>query len=146
MYDIEFEYFKKFILGGKADFIVRNINSGNHLNYKVLKHIPKENEQIDETKEIYYVYFKSHKDIYLGNIIKYKDNKILYFFGAKKFDNNFSKELEIFVKLFYFIFRKNMYPISVQILYTGECSVCGRKLTNPDYIKIGIGSKCLSYT
>lgn len=137
MYLIEFEHLKAFLLGGKADFVLINKTNQHHLNYKILFR-----SEVDN-KKTYFVFFVSTKDIYIGNITIY-DNKLDgYFYENKKTGGQYIKPLKIFVGLFYFIFRKNQLPNNVEIGYSGVCFVCNRKLTDPKYIAMGIGQKCL---
>lgn len=134
MYNIEFENIKTFLLGGKANFIVRNKTNDKHLNFTINKSKKKETN-----KKTYFVNFKSTNLILIGNIVIY-NNKLTYFYPNIKIDIDAKK---VFDKLFYFIFIKNQYPNNVEILYTGECCRCGQILTNPIYIEQGIGKQCL---
>lgn len=133
MYTIKYENIKPFLLGGKADFIVKNTKTNNHLNYVITK------KELNEVDYIYYVYYKSHIKIYLG----FLNDKGIIFTPDWKVEEKYHKQRDIFGKLHNFIFNRNKYPNDIEIGYTGECSVCGRKLTNPKYIELGIGEWCL---
>ena len=127
--EIEFKYLKQFILGGRAEIVVKNTRSGNHITYKILK---------SKTNDI--AYQIKHLKIYLGtyysniNAFTYTPNKIV----------QDSKEFKVIVKLIDFMFVQERLPIDVVVLSTGRCSVCNRTLKDPEYIKIGIGKYCLT--
>lgn len=133
MYTIKYENIIPFLLGGKADFVVINTTTNNHLNFTINK------KEFDNDEYIYYVFFKSHKNIYLGFL-----NKTGTIFTPDwKVEEVYHKQRTIFGALHNFIFKRNKYPNDIQIGYTGNCSKCGRILKNPVYIEMGIGKWCL---
>lgn len=135
------EYIQNYILGGRADFVISDITKDIHLNYTVT---------VDKRDaSIYYVRFKSLESIYIGliKITETKVNEDVYNipkFTTKKFlKEEYNYKAEVFNKLLLYIYYLNKLPNNIEFLYTGTCSICNRKLTNPKYIEIGIGEKCL---
>lgn len=137
------EQVKLFLINKKSNFIIINKTNGHTLEITV---------KLKEDKlnlKRYYVYLKS---LYIGTIIKeniIKDGKesINQFFviKSKLFDDDillYNKAF-IFKKLFDFVFKDNKIPNNIELAHTGQCCVCGKKLTNPAYIELGIGQKCL---
>ena len=131
MYLIEYKHLKAFLLGGKANFILRNIKTNNNLNYKII--LSKNNE------DIFNIYFKSTKWIFLGQINNSKQNFTINWMMPK----TYKKEAIIFGTFYEIIFKEDRLPKGIEILYTGHCGHCGRLLTKPKYIELGIGQYCL---
>ena len=155
MYSLTLENLKPFLLGGKSDFIIRNKTNNNHLNYSIkLNHnkSSQKQETIPNEKLIYYVYFKSTQKEYIGTIISSitlhntKPLKSIVFYPTNKSSildkPDITKQINTFTLFFDFIFNKNKIPNNVEVLYTGECCKCGKKLTDPKYIERGIGAWC----
>lgn len=140
LHKLSLENSQNYILGGKADFVVKDINNSNHINFKVKL---KENN-------IYYVSFKSIDWLYIGhietkkieeyNVPIFKPKKDLL--SQKDKDSIIEKQI-IFSNLIKYIYYLQQIPSNIEILYSGICSICGRKLTDPIYIEIGIGKICL---
>jgi hypothetical protein len=142
MYKLNLENVQKYILGGKADFIIRDINNEDHINFKVKKDV--------KNDRVYYVTYKSIDWLYLGKIEIYinskKDEKDFVNFKALttgKITEDVKLKCEIFYKFILWIYHKETLPINIEVMYSGKCSVCNRKLTDPKYIEIGIGKHCL---
>ena len=131
----ELEYIQNFILGGRANFVINDMETGDHIEFKVKRKID---------TEIYYVQYKSIDWVYIGYIhtVKVDDLNVPVF--KKKDIKGAERAVYIFdllIKFFYYIQR---IPTNIEFLYTGICSRCGRKLTDPEYIRIGIGKVCLT--
>lgn len=137
MHTLKYEHIKDFLLGGKCKFILYNKDNKHHIQFNIKQRKPKDEEDIHIT---YYISYHSHSDIYIGWIDK---DTLQFNRNTKLLDEEDLKKCTIFSKLFEFIFKRNKYPNNIEILYSGECSVCGRELTNPKYIELGIGEYCL---
>lgn len=144
MYQLSQEKLISYILGGKADFIVKEKDSAEHINFNVTKD--------PQNDKLYYVRYKSVNWDYIGCIRIYTtlvmgtDETWINFYPIKKEkvqNENQPIKAEIFRKLFLFIFVIGKLPSNLEIWYTGRCSICNRMLTDPTYIAIGIGKKCL---
>jgi len=136
LYILEYEKLQDFMLGGKADFVIVNKNNEHRINY-IIKKFPYNDNKFK-------VSYKSHIKIDIGYIVLESQNIISFQSIDFKHLAILSKErAETFKGLFNFVFVRNMIPNNVSVCYTGRCSICGRKLTDPEYIRIGIGKKCL---
>lgn len=136
-----FNHIQNYILGGRADFIVAEKDSDIHFNYTVTQ------DKKDES--LYYVRYKSLSSIVIG-IVKTEATKVdedIYnlpkFTLKKHIQSEFIHKAQVFNKLILYIYYLQKLPNNIEILYTGICSICGAKLTNPKYIEIGIGPTCL---
>ncbi len=127
---IQFEHLIKFMLGGKAEIVIRNKFSDHHITYKI---------QQSKKKETLYNVF--HNKQYLGSIDASWPTKI--FWPSKDSSISSMKETKVFKDLSIFIFNNSKLPNAVEVYHTGRCSVCNRTLKDPEYIKIGIGKICL---
>lgn len=140
----EIENIQNYILGGKSDFIVNEIEKDIHINFQV--------KRSSKDKEVYFVSYKTIEWKYIGFIRTYslqgKESfyNIPIFFPVKESSNVTEDQIFksiLFRKLIIYIYFLNKLPDNISILYTGVCSVCSRKLTDPKYIRIGIGKICL---
>lgn len=142
MHQLNLENSRNYILGGKADFVLSDVNNSNHINFQVRQDV--------KSLNIYYVKFKSIDWIYIGYIKTkeiYEENvkyNIPQFFPViKNVTDEMILKSSIFKKLIMYIYYIDRLPSNVEILYAGKCCMCGRKLTDPAYIEIGIGKLCL---
>lgn len=142
------EIVQNYIVNTKSDFVIKNMKSGNSFEYRV---------EINTTscktnKNIYYIYTKHIESVYIGMIVF--ENVIINgettiqknFFISKRIQemtDGIQKRGYIFQALFKLIYQDQKMPIGIEFYHTGLCAVCGRKLTNPKYMAIGIGPKCL---
>ncbi len=132
-------HIQNFILGGNSNFIIRNKNNEHHINFIVKQvKIKLPNKEIELTDN-YNVYYKSHSKILIGFINKPTN----VFHPNKSISKIFVPETNTFNSLHNFIYNRNMIPNNIEILYTGHCCKCGKLLTDPKYIEIGIGKWCL---
>lgn len=142
MHKLTLENSQNFILGGKADFIVSDINNNDHINYEVRQDV--------KQKNIYYVKYKSLDWVYLGYIrtTEVKTEDVIYYIPEffpviKRLTDQIIQKSSIFNKIILYIYYIQKLPSNIEIKYAGRCSICGRKLTDPAYIEIGIGKQCL---
>lgn len=136
MYKLTTDKLQSYLLGGKADFIVKEKDNENHINFQVRKDSKKEN--------LFYVTYHGMRWDYIG-LIK-KENDMIDFYPIKldtKYTQAQIEKSKIFRKLFLFIFALDKLPSNIEVMYSGRCSVCNRLLTDPIYIEIGIGKICL---
>lgn len=127
-YKIQYEHLNKYIFGGKADIILKDIRNNDYINFYILKN-----------SKNFVVYYKTFKLIKIGEIKHSNDFIIL-----EPFKQNLDKDYtKIFIKFFNIIFIDKKIPNNIEVYYTGKCSICGRTLKNPKYIEIGIGVECL---
>lgn len=125
-----------FVFGGKSIFTVLNTATGNRFTYKLTR-----KKNIEEGKEdVIFVKVLSGSDNYsdytfIGTIFgkkTYKHSPKSYF-GA---DCQSSKVIDWLVK------NIDRLPTQVEVWHEGKCGICGKKLTDTDSLRIGIGPKC----
>ncbi len=124
----------QFLLGGTAEFVLSEISNKNHLRFKIKR----------DTKDVlrYWVRYKTIGDWrYIGYMIDHPLFVPEYHPQPSTEDSRVVSE--VFRKFLLFIYHLKKIPSNLEVLYTGECCVCGRRLKDPIYIKIGIGKICL---
>ena len=125
------EYMLEFLLGGRCECAIQNIKTGNRYLYKIQRN--KQNEEMYFVKSMTGV-----GDIYAGFII-YKEGKATYTKGTK---GNLTEE-DIRIKaLLYVLEHHNNLPPFVIVHHFGKCGRCGRKLTDLDSVRRGLGPEC----
>mgnify|MGYP001497714240 CR=1 FL=1 len=126
----------KFFTAGKAIFTVKN-NKGEHYTYKIVK---KENTPYfvssftgtDNTAWTHYTYLGVF-DIQAHEVKLTK---------ASKFALD-SLEVKIFNWAVKSVVEAKTLPEGYGILHENYCGKCGRLLTNPESIELGIGPECI---
>ena len=118
-----------FILGGNALFTIKNPKTNNRFTYKVKKH---------KIQDLFFVQVLTGPDIfeYFGLI------KNSNFRHSQK--SRISDEAQS-VKVFDFLITKlqnNNLLDFIEIWHEGKCCKCGRTLTDPTSIELGIGPQC----
>lgn len=135
----------QFLIGGTAEFILSEIGNKNHIRFKIKRDVK------DEKK--YWVRYKAVGDWrYIGyihyDLLREGTFWILGTEPVAQYHPQPNTEddrviSEIFRKFLLFVYYLKKIPSNLEVLYTGECCVCGRRLKDPIYIKIGIGKICL---
>lgn len=115
----------KFILGGKASF---TIHQDPDKNFKYLV-------KTSEDKRLGFVYIGGN---YQGYITK-SNGRYIFVVGKK---GNPQYDPKLINGLLWVLNRGDNLPPQVSVFHHGTCSVCGRKLTDPESIKYGIGPTC----
>lgn len=138
---------KNFMLAGKAIFTLKSLRSGTHYTFKVSH--KKANGQYGESWMVslltgpdnwanytYIGQIKASKgDLYNGN---------LYFATTKASELSMdSAPVAGFMYAFRHISR-GMMPKNLEIWHAGKCGRCGRLLTVPSSIELGLGPECAS--
>lgn len=138
----EIENIQNYILGGRAEFVIEDLESKAHITFTVRQ------DAKDETR--YFVKYKSLDLKYIGivktKLIEFEGDKynMPFFYPDKKHiltDNDREKQ-DIFAMLIKFIYYIELIPENINILHTGRCSICSRVLNDPESIRIGIGPVC----
>lgn len=122
---IEHSQAMKFIMGGHAEFTVHNTQTGNKLVVTVAKH--------KTASSVYLVWLQDGHMIidklFVGQAVRYP-YKVEPTEDMRKFAW-FFKQL-----------NNGTLPEHIQIMHHGKCGACGRPLTDPLSIQLGIGPKC----
>jgi Family of unknown function (DUF6011) len=119
--ELSFERVYDYILQERAEVVFHNKKTGNHRAYCVVRKVP----------GIWYVYYEGD---YLGFIRG-------DLFIVANLTDPLHKASSAFSELFRRIVNKSPHPDLV-VLHTGRCSVCNRKLKDPESIEYGIGPEC----
>ena len=123
-----------FMLGGNADFSIENMNTGTRYSYLVQKSKDNENLYFVKVKE------SGQHYIYAGTLYKYDDGSV----GYKQGKNGNYAQADPPIRGLLYIFKFNDRPIPPPMLmfHHGRCSVCGKRLTDAESIRMGIGPTC----
>lgn len=136
------DYIKDFIFAGKAIITIKNIENQNHFTFQInqCKDIIKNDKDENIRKQLWFVSVcRSYNEwLYIGLL-----NKKHNFIPSKKLDSD-----TISIKTFQFILNhyvyNNNYDKRVEFYHEGYCMKCGRLLTEPDSVKLGLGPFCRS--
>lgn len=134
---------KLFILSGKAIFTLESIITGRWFTYQVNKKVFKQKNEQERT-------------FYFVSVLTGADNKTAYtYLGIinPKFYLNTTKKSKIckdsisFKALNFFLskLRKNELYHEINFYHEGVCGKCGKKLTTPDSVSVGLGPICRGY-
>lgn len=140
-YILDNKYHREFVFGGNATFTVVNENTGNRATFRV--------RQAKANPSIHYVQVMVGSDNessyeYIGHV--WKQNEYNLNLTRLRFPAANMYKATTGANIFKYIFRKLMsstgLPENVQLLHAGKCGACGRKLTTPESIEIGLGPIC----
>lgn len=123
---------ERFIMAGRAEFTFRSVATGVHFTYKV-----KAPEKDDGVRFVHFLHSGSSFS-YLG-MIKHRSFDIT----QKSAVGRRAAVFKAFSFLYDHVRIGTELPPSVEFLPSGNCAKCGRKLTNPDSIFVGIGPECI---
>ncbi len=130
---------KKFVTGGHSEFTVRSLRTDKHLIFKV-------NNTKKEQKK-YFVSIDTHYGNYMCIGIMYTNPNKTNFTFVKSSRLKGGKDASVSVLVFNYIVKhylNSQNHCEEMIFYHhGKCAICGRKLTTPESIEIGIGPSCL---
>lgn len=133
------EAIRRYCLGGRGIITLENPKSGKHHTYEFRK----PNNPEDFSPDVLFVYclVKENTWLYVG-MFTYKNNV----FRLTRY-SKFVSDSEIVEGVRYIVnkisgkFAKRSVE-RMKFYHEGVCSVCGRKLTTPKSIELGIGPKC----
>lgn len=129
-----------FIFAGNSLFTVLNTNTGNRFTFKVKA--AKEEKDSTDTKETHFVRVLTSPDIYefVGTTFerKYKHSK-------KSRIGNEAQSVRVFSWIIAQLTGGTL-PQFIEIWHEGRCGRCGRVLTVPSSIEVGIGPECAKRT
>lgn len=132
---------RDFMWGGQAEFTLHSLETDKHFTYRIINH------GFNPSQNIRFMFFLSGSD---------NDNDWSYLGTMKKIDGKLYPRLTkkspaydapVVKALFWFNWYMNMKGIKsdqIEFMHSGKCSACGRKLTTPESIAIGMGPVCRS--
>lgn len=125
-----------FVFGGKSIFTVLNTATGNRFTYKLTR-----KKNIEEGKE----------DVIFVKVLSGSDNYLDYtfigtIFGKKTYKHSprspFGADCQSTKVIEWLVKNIDRLPTQVEVWHEGKCGICGKKLTDTESLRIGIGSKC----
>jgi hypothetical protein len=123
-----------YTLAGRAVISLRSKATGNHLTFKV-----------EVTKNNARRWFVSIKDQeryrYLGMLVDQGDRLTLAL-TSKSAHYRPSIVVTAFDYFAQFVLSRNTIPPELDVFHEGHCGRCGRTLTDPESIELGIGPEC----
>lgn len=123
-----------FMTGGNALFTVKSLVTGTRFTYKILK----DNNAYGVFK-VSFLYGKDNTKDYreIGNVMKVGEE---FFYMSK---DSYKKVIQsiTFEYIFIRLMLKKVIP-NLEIWHEGRCCRCGRVLTVPESIAMGIGPEC----
>jgi len=123
----------KYMLGGRAVITVCSNVTDRHITYKITVN--------PNNANMHFVWVYSvHKYRFVGTL---KDNGRKFFRSKKSISNKWVR-YNVFVWAWRHI-RNGSMPKTMAIYHENTCCRCGRKLTNPKSIKLGIGPECIKH-
>lgn len=136
LHSMSLETFNNFLLAGRAVFTVVSKKSGEHLTYKVRA------DKKDPEHRHYVQVAKGYNDfIYIGWI---KDQHTFSLSANSKASWD-----ALSVRTFNWIFanrKEDKLLEQATLMHEGKCGRCGRNLTDPISISLGLGSECRKFT
>jgi hypothetical protein len=126
---------KKFMLAGNATFTLENEETGNRVTYKV-------------------VACKGKDNLHFVKVLTGPDNTNDYTYLGCVFErNNFRRTAKssigpdamshkVFAWLMTVLNKGKALPETVKFYHAGKCCKCGRKLSTPESVTLGIGPEC----
>lgn len=134
----QFENIKSFLLSGKAKFTVESLKTNKHYTYRVVK---------CDDKDMYFVSVNTEYEAYMfiGNMWADTDLTDFKFMKSKKLREDSDPQSVVVFKFIIERYLMSDNPHKDIVFYHhGKCGRCGRKLTTPESIKLGLGPYCAS--
>ena len=129
---IENKHLENYIFAGNAYFTLTSKKTNHHFTYNIYR---------KKTSPVWYVKIHDgHSHTYSG-YIKKVNNIYRYYKGASgTYDMNDNRILS----LMWFIRHMKDVDIADKVIlqHVGRCCKCGRKLTDPKSIELGVGPEC----
>lgn len=126
-----------YVYGGRGRFTMTSKKSGVSYEYK-LSTMSKGHPRYDENT--YYVSVKHEHGFGFMGVFKSDEDKYIHPRSSDyKYD---SKPVAGFLWLIKILKSDSEFPSDMEFRHMGVCSICGRSLTTPESIKLGIGPVC----
>lgn len=124
-----------FLLAGNCETTIVSHRTGNKFTYKIKRSNNKDTM-------MYFLHVVKNRAEFAGVIVFDDEKGRFNFYKGKKgtMDYNY-KEIKAILYVLNSLLAKK-FNIGVDIYHCGYCGRCGRKLTDPKSIMIGLGPKC----
>lgn len=127
---------QNFIFAGKSMFTIVSKKTGNRFTYKVTKGGKKSNEHV---RFVHVLVGPSNTDSYqyIGYMLENSRERLI---AGRKGKAN----IPCFDALNWLVRNLNraVLPEQIEFYHSGQCGACGRVLTDPHSIKVGLGPIC----
>lgn len=126
-----------YVYGGKGRFRLKSLNSNKEFTYKI-SNISKRNKNYDEYT--FYVSLVVPGGTQFMGVLKTVENKYIH---AKSSPMSYdSSEVKGFRWLLDQFTKEGDFNEMMEFYHMGICSCCGRSLTTPESVELGIGPVC----
>lgn len=120
------------MLAGNFTFTAKSLKTGNHYTYRIQKNII-------NAYEVYYLINGNEDYRWLGTLLL--NDGIFKFKGGASIKINTPVYIAFHSITNTAVFRQ-LHPL-LEIWHQGKCARCGRLLTHPDSILLGVGPECI---
>lgn len=138
------EYYKQFILGGNAEFVLYNSQRDTAIQYMVQQTSDEKEPNVwfikDRTRHILLVLTIHDKPFAIT--AKYHKFDLTRRKEHARFDDETKKQVTVFEWFWWEIIVRNREFPHLEVQHIGKCGCCGRKLTDETSVDIGIGPDC----
>lgn len=127
------KYLEKYVFAGNAYFTLTSKKTNTHYTYNIYR---------KKNSPIWYVKIHDgHSNVYSG-YIKVINGIYKYYKGSS---GNYDMSDNRILSLMWFIRHMKDVDITDKIIlqHVGKCCKCGRKLTDPKSIELGVGPECM---
>lgn len=141
---------RQYILGGNATFTLVSKVTGQRFTYKV-KSTPKDRDKNwstgNQDKSAYFVNLLTGPDnansySYIGMLKQQPDGSYKFIETPKSRAKKGSASFDAFDYSWHILEQGCQWPSRVEFWHEGSCCMCGRKLTVPSSVEMGIGPEC----
>jgi len=135
---LEIENQTNYLFGGKAVLTLKSLKTNKHFTFKI---------KSNKNKSVFFVMLlngpsNTNNYIYLGTIFNRNEFRLT----KKSKINKYALSYRAFNYYFKNLISQNYNKLKdIEVFHNNRCSVCGRLLTTPESIKIGIGPICLTH-
>lgn len=127
------ENIMEYLLGGKAEFTLAQDESGLSKPIQVCYRVV-----ANDTHSCYFIYVRNGKEYKYQGYFCVKDKVVR---KGKKLEDN-EVDIAALKALAWVISHAERLPNLVHIYHNGRCSRCGRKLTDAESLRVGLGPSC----
>lgn len=123
-----------YALAGRAVLTMKSVPTGRHLTFKI--------EVTDNNARRWYVSIKDQDRFrYLGMLVD-MGNSFQLLLTQKSAFYRPSVPVQAFDWFAQHVLSRNTIPPELEVMHEGKCGRCGRTLTDPQSIELGIGPEC----
>ena len=128
---------RDFLLAGKCEFILLQDATGSRKGSSMLYKL-----NVNQTGNVFFMYCEGEfsKCSYQG-YVSFRGNKVCVS-PKRDFETDRNFNQKAYNGFRWLMNHLDSLPSTVHVLHVGKCSRCGRKLTDPESIRYGLGPEC----